>query len=367
MRTSNFSKGLKAACRALLALHLVAGGWFAGTWMLGGGGAAEAQSALPEFASPRVALQQGISAYKGGYPEIAIPALEHAAANNLFLGSFYLAQLYADSNTPHTDHGKAYILYRKIANEHADVDPDHDARASYVAAALVALAKYVKRGLPELGMQPNAVEAAEYLHHAAVFFNDEDAQFELSKMQLNGDGVQTDVARGRHWLAVLAQKGHSGAQAFLADLYWRGKFMPRDPVRALTLISVAVKNARPGDRVWIEDTYQSIFCGASEGVRQQATGMVADWDNRYGRRPALPGRSMLGGDIGSGVLRTCADGKPLPLDAGKLPLLIKPQQGPPHGAAPRPPEIARSPTSGPPMASGFLHGGASLRAVGERR
>lgn len=364
MRTSSSLNGVLAVGGAVLVLQLASGVWSGGSLLFA---PAKAESAGAAFKSPRAALQQGISAYKGGYPEIAIPALEHAAANNLFLGSFFLAQLYADANTPHTDHGKAYILYRRIANEHADVDPDHDARAPYVASALVALSKYVKTGLPEFGLQPDPREAAEYLHHAAVFFNDEDAQFELSKMQLNGDGVPMDVARGRHWLAVLAQKGHAGAQAFLADLYWRGKFMRRDPVRALTLISVAVKNARPGDRIWIEDIYQSIFCGASEGVRKQATGLVADWDNRYGRRPALPGRSMLGGDIGGDVVRTCADGKPLPLgEHGKLPLLIEPGQES-QGTGPRPPEIARHPASPSGAAQGFVHGGASLRTVGERR
>ena len=138
-------------------------------------------------------------------------------------------------------------------------------------------------GLPEIHLAENPRQAAEYFNHAATIFNDEDAQFELSKMQLSGQGVAVDIARGRHWLSVLSQEGHAGAQAFLADLYWRGKFTPKDQVRALTLISVAVKNARPGDRIWIEDIYQNIYCGASQGVREQATGMVADWDDRYGR------------------------------------------------------------------------------------
>ena len=267
------------------------------------------------FTSPETALRQGISAYNGGYPEIALPALEHAASKDLFLGTYYLAKLYADSSIAHTDHEKAYVLFRRIANENADVDPDYDARAPYVAGALVALAKYIRTGLPGLNIQANPRKAAKYLRYAASFFNDEDAQFELAKMQLNGDGVRADVASGRHWLAKLARRnGHAGAQAFLADLYWRGKYTRQDPVQALTLISVAVKNARPGDRVWIEDIYQSIYCGASEGVRRQATGMVAEWDNRYGDRRALPGRSNLGVLDNTSARRTCADGRAVPLD-----------------------------------------------------
>lgn len=324
------------------------------------------QAVEPRFSSPEQALRQGISAYNGGYPELAIPALEFAASKNLFLGYFFLAKLYSDSSNIFTDHGKAYMLFQKIAHEHADVDPDHDARAPYVAEALTALAGYVKNGIPDIGLAANPHLAAEYLHHAAVFFDDENAQFELSKMQLNGEGVATDVARGRHWLSVLAQNGHPGAQAFLADLYWRGKFMHRDPVRALTLISVAVKNARGGDRIWIEDIYQSIYCGASKGVREQATGMVADWDSRYGRKAALPGRSSLGAFDGGAANRTCADGLKVPLDA----INVVPGASSIEVAEPKPSALRApgrmGPTTSHPM--GFMNGssagGASLRAVG---
>ncbi|MCH9808920.1 MAG: SEL1-like repeat protein [Alphaproteobacteria bacterium] len=324
-------------------------------------------SAEPQrFSSAPDALRQGISAYRGGYHEIAIPALEYAASQNLFLGTYFLARLYADSNSSHTDHGKAYMLFRRIANEHADVDPDLDARARYVAKSLTSLAKYVRLGLPEIRLAANPSRAAEYLHHAAIFFNDEDAQFELSKMQLNGDGVRADVARGRHWLAILAQNGHPGAQAFLADLYWRGKFMPKDQVRALTLISVAVKNAGAGEDVWIEDIYQSIYCGASQGVREQATGMVAEWDSRYGRKVQLPGRSALGG-LNSAALRTCADGRRLPLRSGQLQPVPAPQIDAKRSVGQLPSVAAGGKSITPPV--GFMSGaavGGSMVDVGAR-
>ncbi|MBU2581025.1 MAG: sel1 repeat family protein [Alphaproteobacteria bacterium] len=319
-------------------------------------------SASPRFKSPEEALRQGISAFNGGYHEIAIPALEFAAAENLFLATYYLAIVYADSNSAYTDHGKAYMLFKRIANEHTDVDPDHDRRAPYVARSLTALAKYVRDGLPALRISANPRLAVEYLNHAAVYFNDEDAQFELSKMQINGDGVAPDVARGRHWLAVLAENGHAGAQAFLADLYWRGKFVSKDSVRALTLISVAVKNAPVADQVWIDDIYQNIYCGAPQGVREQATGMVAEWDVRYGRKPQLPGRLGLGGfDIA--VNRTCADGRPVPMRSGELPLDVEPAgEGVTAAVEHGPADVIER-----KAAPGFIYGGASMHPVGERR
>ena len=66
-------------------------------------------------------------------------------------------------------------------------------------------------------------------------------------------------SRRKHWLSTLSQKGHAGAQAFLADLYWRGLYMETDRVRGLALITIAVANAPQHERVWIEDIYQNIF------------------------------------------------------------------------------------------------------------
>ncbi len=270
--------------------------------------AAAAQSTT--FSSPREALRQGVSAYQGGYYEIAVPALEYAAAADEFMANYYLAKIYQDNTGPLTNHAKAYALFEKIADDHLDADPE-DPRAKYVGKALTALAGYVLRGLPEIGLAPDAERAVFYLKNASTTFNDEDAQFELAKLQLKGEGVETNVALGRHWLSVLSQNGHAGAQAFFADLLWRGKHVEPDPARALALIAVAVDNAPSQDAMWIEDIYQNIFCGAGEGTRKQATGIVAQWGNRYGRKPTETfDRSGLA-QLTSGPIRTCKNGEPV--------------------------------------------------------
>jgi hypothetical protein len=273
------------------------------------------------YRSPQDALDQGIGAFNSGYYEIAVPALQYAADAHLFLAPYYLAQIYSDNNGSHTDHVKAYKLYLRMADEHTDVDPDDERRAPYVAKAMTRIAGYWLTGLPEAGVKADSSVAVEYLREAAQFFRDEDAQFELAKLYLRGDGIESDVPYAKHWLSVLSQKGHAGAQAFLADLLWRGKYMDSDPVRALALISVAVANAPPYERVWIEDIYQNIYCGAGDGIRKQATGIVADWRTRYGRKPNLRDRSGLG-VLSAQVKRTCGDGEPVPFDIGKV--AIKP-------------------------------------------
>ena len=260
-----------------------------------------------KFKSSAAALQAGLTAYKRGDYASALPALELAAADNLFMAQYALAQLYSDNAGPETDHAKAYMLYQTIADEHSDADPDDDKRAPYIAKSLTALAGYLRVGIPEIGLKPDLARAADYLHHAALFFGDEDAQFELVKMKLKGEGVPEDIASAKHWLAVLTQRGHAGAQAFLADLYWRGKFMEQDKIRAFALITVAVEHAPPRERIWIEDVYQNIFCGAGEGIRKQATGMVAEWRTRYGRKAEDDTRVGLD-PLYPLAVRTCQNG-----------------------------------------------------------
>lgn len=304
-------------------------------------GFAQAADAKKTFKSSSAALEQGLADYKRGDYAKALPALEFAASDDQLMAQFTLAQLYSDNAGTETDHAKAYMLYQTIADEHSDADPDDDNRAPYIAKALTALAGYLRVGIPEIGLKPDPERAADYLHHAALFFGDEDAQFELVKLKLKGEGVPADIASAKHWLAVLTQRGHAGAQAFLADLYWRGKFMEQDKVRAFALITVAVEHAPPRERIWIEDVYQNIFCGAGEGIRKQATGMVADWRSRYGRKVDDTGASRLGPLVPSAT-RMCGNGDPLPLlDA--------------QGARPTPPQPTTTAASSiPPQATGSL-------------
>lgn len=319
-------------------------------------GCLSAAAAPAAYRSPQDALEQGVGAYNGGYYEIAIPALNFAADAHLFLAPYYLARIYADNNSSYTDHAKAFELYKKIAAEHTDVDPDDFQRAPYVAKAMTQIAGYLLTGLPEVGLKPNARIAVEYLREAAQFFRDEDAQFELAKLYLRGEGIASDVPYAKHWLSVLSQKGHPGAQAFLADLLWRGKYMEANPVRALALISVAVANAPPYERVWIEDIYQNIYCGTGQGIRKQATGLVADWRTRYGRKSTVHDRTGLH-ELSAHASRTCSNGDRVPFE-----MFVS---GPPK-AKPRPAAApARLAQDKPPLVvKGSATGALGLRDVG---
>jgi uncharacterized protein len=272
------------------------------------------------YRSTREAYDQGLGAYRSGFYEIAIPALEYVIGRNdaqyRFFAEFYLARIFADNAGSHTDHAKAYMLFQRIADEHADIDPDDLKRAPFVAKALTAVALYVRDGLPEISLKPDEQRVIEYLRHAATFFNEPDAQFELSKLLLLDEKQRP---AGLHYLQKLSQEGHAGAQAVFADLLSRGRYVTEDRARALGLIKMALDNAQPYDRIWIEDIYQNIYCGASTDAREKSKGLVATWRKLFAQ-PRSAVEAPRGQRSGLGMAsRVCSNGERLDLTNERAP------------------------------------------------
>lgn len=309
-----------------------------------------------KYASPEAAFEQGLGAYKSGYYEIAIPALSEAIAKgsekDRFFASFYLARIYSDNSGARTDHGRAYRLFEHIATKYADVDPDDGRRAPFVAKSMVALAGYLRAGLPQIGLAPDIDRANDYLQDAATVYSDKDAQFELAKVQLGSDATQEDVRLGVHFLSALSQEGHAGAQAYLADLYWRGRHVRKDELQALALIKLAIANAPSHERVWIEDIYQNIYCGASLGTRKQADGTVANWRKSFPRQANPPEEVASANSLT--VERACKGGEALDIGVGGEVAT----KGPPQG-----PALVRPLPGNPPVVQGAT-GGFSIRGAG---
>jgi uncharacterized protein len=160
-------------------------------------------------------------------------------------------------------------------------------------------------------LKPDEQRAVEYLRHAATFFNEPDAQFELAKMFIPSD---TDRPTGLHYLQKLSKEGHAGAQAVLADLMARGKYLKQDHAQALGLIKMAVENATPSDRIWVEDIYQNIFCSSPKDAREKSKGLVATWRKMFAAPRAIVEQPMGLGKRGDGTpTRVCSNGERLDL------------------------------------------------------
>jgi uncharacterized protein len=294
----------------------------------------------PQFVSPEAAFAHGLGAYKGGYYELAVPALLHAIAEadamSKFYASYYLARIFNDNAGTQTDHPRAYILLQRLADDNMHIEPDDKQRAPYVADAFKLVASYYRTGIPEMGLKPDLDQAIDHLKYAATFFNDKDAQVELAKIYLRGDPPHQNVKTGLHLLGLLSQARHPSAQALLAELHFRGKFVPLDPQRALALITDAAANAPLSERIWIEDLYQTIYCGASPSVRSQASGLVAFWERMLtprARDPRETGKMALGGEHVTAE-RRCGNGEVIDLNALRDKSATPPK--PPVTAAPVP-------------------------------
>ncbi|HEY1246133.1 MAG TPA: hypothetical protein VGF29_15010 [Hyphomicrobiaceae bacterium] len=295
------------------------------------------------YSSAQAAIDGGLGAYQSGRREAAIAALTEAAArgdaSEKFVAEFYLARIYSQNLGGGADHTKAFVLFRKLADENVNVDPETSQRAPFVAKALIALAGYVRAGIKEIDLPPNPARATDYLDHAAVFFGDKDAQYELARIYLGGDGSSDDVRRGLHYLSALTEESYAPAQAVLADLFWRGRYVKKDERRALALATMATEGAPAHERIWIEDAYATIFCASNPAAREEAGQLVARWRRMFAP-PVGEASSRMG--LGARELlpeRQCASGEKVAL-------------GRPSKA--QPPAPAQPPTGG-----GLLKGAAA--------
>jgi uncharacterized protein len=272
--------------------------------LLAAAGAAAAQ----QQPAGQSALERGLSAYHAGKQEAAIPALMEVAASgdasDRFFAEFYLARLYSEG-TP-GDHSKAYVLFRKLADGNVEVDPDRSQRAPFVAKALIALARYLQAGIKEIDLPANPRRAADYLNHAATFFGDKDAQFELARIYLSGEGSNGEIKLGLHYLSVLTEAGHPAAQAVLADLFWGGRHVQKDDARALALATIAATNAPAHERMWIEESYATMFCATPTATREAAVGLVARWRKVFAP-PSPEPSGLVASDLPPE--RRCANGE----------------------------------------------------------
>jgi uncharacterized protein len=319
-------------------------------------GTATAQQPLTH-ASAQAAIERGLSAYQIGARDTAISALGEAASHGdasvKFAAEFYLARIYAENIAAGADQTKAFVLFRKLADENLTVDPETSKRAPFVARALIALAAFVRAGLKDIDLAPNPRRADDYLHHAAVFFGDRDAQFELARVYLGGDASGDDVRRGLHYLASLTEEGHAPAQALLGDMFWRGRHVKKDERRALALVTIAAESAPTHERIWIEDTYATIFCATAQSAREEAGLLVARWRRMFAQPIAAPEAAMRAGHGARDLVpeRQCASGEKVALG---LPVGSAPPPAQPAGAALlRPASPSAAPANGF-RAAGFV-------------
>lgn len=234
--------------------------------------------------SPLDAFNQARSAYNSGNKAAALTALQFAAGQGHPGAQWMLGRMYAEGDGVQHDDLKAFEYFREVVRratttgitDSLDAQPD----APYVSSALVWLGSYYLEGIPGSNVKPNPDVALRLFNDAAYNFGDANAQYNLARMYLDGNGVKRDPAQAVRWLNLAAQKNHAPSRALLGHMLFTGEFIKRQPERGLMLMTLAREAAeQSGDAndQWMIELHDKALAKANEQERQGALGFLERW------------------------------------------------------------------------------------------
>ena len=205
----------------------------------------------------------------------AIHSLEYAAEQGHPLAQWKLGRMYADGDGVAHDDLKAFDYFQRIANSHADDSPDMP-QSRFVANAFVALGHYYLDGIPNTAVPQSPELARRMFAHAASYFGDPEAQFQLATLYIDGTGVTRDPKRAVPWLVLAANKGHYKSQAILGRILFNGEHGMRQRASGLMWLTVACDG--PGAKeAWITELRETAVKQASDDERALALILLKRW------------------------------------------------------------------------------------------
>lgn len=227
--------------------------------------------------TPGEALRSGTRALQTGEKAKALTSLQYAADQGHPAAQWKLGRMYADGDGVPQDNLRAFNYFRQIANSHPDENPGTP-QARFVANAFVALGQYYLDGIPNSKVKPDPVRAREMFSYAASYFGDAEAQYQLGRLYLEGNGTLRDPRQAARWLQLAAAKGQCQAQAVLGDMLFQGKVVPRQAARGLMLLTLGRDCAGSTDAAtWVKPLYDNAFRRASDDERAMALVYLEGW------------------------------------------------------------------------------------------
>ena len=222
------------------------------------------------YRSARDALKAGVREYNAGDKQGAARALEYAAGQGHALALWKLGRMYAEGDgVPHDDL-KAFEFFSRIADASTDDGPDPQ-NATVTASAFTALGTYFLDGIKGTYVSPNAERAYDMFNYAASYYGDPNAQYNLARLYLDGNGVEADPRQAARWFNLAAEKGHHPAQALLGDILVNGSGgVPVQRIRGLVWLSLAREGAEGRKDDWIVALYEKDWASASADDRTEA-------------------------------------------------------------------------------------------------
>ena len=246
------------------------------------GNTSEEHLPLTMFKNPKAALRAGLEGVRSGHARSAVAALQYAAEGGESLAQWKLGKMYAAGDGVPQDDVKAFEYFSQIIDGYDEDDAD-PREAPVVSSAFVALGVYNLTGIANTRISSDPQRALEMFHFAAVNFGDANAQYNLARMYLDGNGIDKDRRQAARWLYLAADKGHVESEAVLGQLLFYG-YDGVPPQRAMGLMWLSLAHDGIADKLkdrWITDLFNKAMSTASDADRQAA---VADLDDHGKRR-----------------------------------------------------------------------------------
>jgi TPR repeat protein len=221
------------------------------------------------------AFRSGTQALRSGKPDQAVTQLEYAAAQGVPGAMWKLGRMYAVGDGVRQDKARAFEYFFNLTKTHAYEQPG-SSQSPFVAGAFVALGQYYLDGVPGTAVRADPAVALDLFRHAASYFGDPDAQYQLGRLYLFGVGTAKDGVQAARWLRLAANKGQRSAQALLGSMLFKGQGVSRQAAVGLFWLTVAKDGAGPED-AWITETYRTAFAQANVEERTLAYRHLEEW------------------------------------------------------------------------------------------
>lgn len=205
-----------------------------------------------------------------------VAALEDAAAAGQPMAMWQLGTMYENGQGVARDPVKAFGYFAQIANQYADAAP-RGVEADIVARSFVKLGDYYREGVPDAGVSQDREEYYRVLQHAASYFGDADAQYQLGVLFQQEDGPGVSAVMSARWLREAAGKGHCLAQARLGDLLFNGlaDYEAR-PLEGLMWLNLAqIRCGASNDAAWIGELLSRAQSVAAPEDRTEALALAS--------------------------------------------------------------------------------------------
>jgi TPR repeat protein len=235
----------------------------------------DSDPAVAKVPTPVEAFRTAAEALRSGEKSRAVTSLQYAAEHGHGFALWQLGKMYAEGDGVPRDVYRAFQYFRKFADTHADDNPAIP-RSRFVADAFVSLGNYYLEGIPDSPISANPERARRMFYHAASYFGDSEAQYQLAMMYVDGSGVNREPKRAVPWLVLAANKGHYKAQALLGRILFKGEHGIRQPASGLMWLTLACDG--PGGSVsWISEMRESAFELATDKERATALVLLERW------------------------------------------------------------------------------------------